>query len=69
VTTVVCVARRDNDSDERMIKRFMKKIKKYGVITEVLNRRYFVKPSTKKRLAKKKLRADYLKKQKKEGNI
>lgn len=67
--TVVCVARRDNDSDERMIKRFMKKIKKYGVITEVLNRRYFVKPSTKKRLAKKKLRADYLKKQKKEGNI
>jgi len=66
---VVCVARRDNDSDERMIKRFMKKIKKYGVITEVLNRRYFVKPSTKKRLAKKKLRADYLKKQKKEGNI
>ena len=66
---MVCVARRDNDSDERMIKRFMKKIKKYGVITEVLNRRYFVKPSTKKRLAKKKLRADYLKKQKKEGNI
>jgi len=66
---VVCVARRDNDSDERMIKRFMKKIKKYGVITEVLNRRFFVKPSTKKRLAKKKLRADYLKKQKKEGNI
>jgi len=47
----------------------MKKIKKYGVITEVLNRRFFVKPSTKKRLAKKKLRADYLKKQKKEGNI
>ncbi len=66
---MVCVARRDNDSDERMIKRFMKKIKKYGVITEVLNRRFFVKPSTKKRLAKKKLRADYLKKQKKEGNI
>tara|TARA_R110000824_G_scaffold55257_14_gene152369 strand:- start:4545 stop:4751 length:207 start_codon:yes stop_codon:yes gene_type:complete len=67
--TVVCVARRDNDSDERMIKRFMKKIKKYGVITEVLNRRFFVKPSTKKRLAKKKLRADYLKNQKKQGNI
>lgn len=66
---MVCVARRDNDSDERMIKRFMKKIKKYGVITEVLNRRFFVKPSTKKRLAKKKLRADYLKNQKKQGNI
>lgn len=63
------VMRKDNDSGEKMIKRFMKKVKKFGIITEVMNRRYFVKPSTKKRLMKKKLRAEHLKRQRKEGNL
>jgi len=64
------VAVKNNDMDpERLIKRFMKKVKKSGILEEYLNRRYYVKPSTKKRLAKKKMRADYLKKKRKEGNI
>jgi len=57
-----------NMDPERLIKRFMKKVKKSGILEEYLSRRYFVKPSAKKRLAKKKLRADYLKKKRKEDS-
>jgi len=49
------VARREKfDSDEKMIKRFIKKVKKSGIMEEVMDRRYYIKPSTKKRLKKKK---------------
>ena len=44
---------RRNESPERLIKRFNKKIKKLGIIEEIKNRRHYIKPSEKKRRAKK----------------
>ena len=43
---------RRKDNIERVIKRFIKKCKKLGIIDEVKERRHFVKPSEKKRRAK-----------------
>lgn len=63
---MVRVARKDGDNNDKIVKRFMKKMKKFGVLSEVFSRRYFVKPSTKKRLKKKKLRAEHLKRMRKE---
>mgnify|MGYP003146017385 CR=1 FL=1 len=61
------VARREKfDSDEKMIKRFIKKVKKSGIMEEVMDRRYYIKPSTKKRLKRKKQIADQKKLAKKE---
>ena len=36
---------------ERMVKRYSKKVKKAGIIAEVLERRYYDKPSVKRRKA------------------
>jgi len=44
---------RRNDNIERVIKRFIKKTKKLGIIDEVKERRYYLKPSEKRRLMKK----------------
>ena len=44
---------RRNDNIERVIKRFIKKTKKLGIIDEAKERRFYMKPSEKKRLAKK----------------
>ena len=38
---------------ERMLKSFMKQVDKDGIIKEIKARRYYIKPSEKKRLAKK----------------
>jgi len=43
-----------NESPERFIKRFTKKCKKLGILDEVKDKKEFTKPSTKKRLDKKK---------------
>ena len=40
------------DNLERMIKRFLKKAKKMGIIDEARERRHYKKPSEKKREAK-----------------
>lgn len=45
----VSVERRKDDDNEKLIRRFMKKFKKEGVIQEVMDRRYHVKPSMKRR--------------------
>ena len=45
---------RRNESQDRLIKRFLKKLKKLGVLEEVKNRREFKKPSDKKRRARQK---------------
>jgi len=63
---MVSVKRERNDTDEKMIKRFLKRVKKLGIIEEVLSKRYYVKPSVKKRLKKKKQIADYKKQMAKE---
>jgi len=41
---------------ERMIKSFLKDVEKRGIIKEIRDRRYYVKPSEQKRLAQKKRR-------------
>ena len=53
---------RKNESSERFIKRFIKKCKKIGIIDDVRDRKQYTKPSTKKRLAKKKAIARHKKK-------
>ena len=45
---------RKNEDPNRFIKRFIKKCKKLGIIDEVKERKYYTKPSVKRRLAKKK---------------
>jgi len=64
---MVTVKRERNDSDERMIKRFLKRVKKLGIIEEFLSRRYYIKPSDQKRLDKKRQIAEYKKKMAKEN--
>lgn len=58
---------RKNESPERLIKRFIKKCKKDGIIDEVKDRKNFKKPSTKKRLSKKKAIARHKKNLKKQN--
>tara|TARA_Y100000034_G_scaffold91863_1_gene110887 strand:- start:184 stop:390 length:207 start_codon:yes stop_codon:yes gene_type:complete len=43
---------RPKDNIERVIKRFIKKTKKLGIIDEAKERRYYTKPSDKKRRQK-----------------
>ena len=40
---------RRNDTPEKMIRRFTKKVKKVGLIEEVKRRRYYEKPTQKRR--------------------
>ena len=47
------VVRRGDESIERMLKRFIKKCKKEKIIEEYKARRYYEKPSVKRRLKKK----------------
>ena len=46
----------DPGSIGRMIKKFTRKVKKCGVLEEVRERRYYTKPSDKKRAEKKRRR-------------
>ena len=59
---------RRNEKIERVIKRFIKKTKKLGIIDEVKERRYYVKPSEKKRLARKRSAAKRKKEEAKRKN-
>lgn len=58
----VTVKSRAGESSERMIKRFMKKVKKQRIIEQVRDRRYYKKKSDVKRLAKQKATRDHQKK-------
>lgn len=44
----VSVRLRDRESPERLIKRFLNKVKKEKIIEDVLDRRYYESPSEKK---------------------
>jgi len=46
------VTRRGDEPIERMLKRFIKKCKKEKIIEEYKARRYYVKPSEKRRIKK-----------------
>lgn len=41
---------------EKMFKDFIRKVKKSGILQEIRERRYYVKPSEKKRLKQRKIR-------------
>jgi small subunit ribosomal protein S21 len=56
---------RRNEDPNRFIKRFIKKCKKLGIIDEFRDRRYYKKPSVKKRLAKKRAIARHKKQMRK----
>jgi small subunit ribosomal protein S21 len=43
---------RDQEQFERMVKKFTRKVKKSGVLEEVRERRYYTKPSEKRRAKK-----------------
>ena len=53
---------RKNESGERMIKRFIKKCKKLGIINEVRDRKEFKSKSERKRIAKRKAKSNNNKK-------
>ena len=59
---------RRNDNIERVIKRFIKKTKKLGIIDEAKERRFYMKPSEKKRLARKRSDAKRKKEEAKRKN-
>ena len=63
----VQVKARRNESSEALIKRFNRKVKNEGIVQEVLKRKYYTKPSVKRRLEKIK-RKRVLEKLKKEQN-
>ena len=52
---------RKNEQPERMIRRFIKKIKKEGILEQVRERKYYVKPSEVRR-KKRRERAAVMKK-------
>ena len=43
---------RDQEQFERMLKKFSRKVKKCGILEEVRERRYYTKPSVKRRKKK-----------------
>jgi small subunit ribosomal protein S21 len=59
---------RRKDDINKVIKRFIKKCKKLGIIDEIRDRRHFVKPSEKKRMAKKRAIRRWKKQQRKQRN-
>lgn len=48
----ICVVRRQDESDEELIKRFKKKFSKSGLYRELKEKMYFEKPSERKRRKK-----------------
>ena len=50
----VTIKQRAGESAEKMIKRFMKKVKKQRIIEQVRDRRYYKKKSDEQRLTKQK---------------
>lgn len=48
---------RPNESFEKMVRRFIKKVKKEGILDEVRERRRYMKPSEKKRLKRAKAKS------------
>ena len=53
------------DNLDRVVKRFIKKCKKLGIIDEIKDRQHYTKPSEKKRMAKKRAIRRRIKEEKK----
>ena len=66
VVNVKVTAKQCNYDITKMIRRFTKKVKKERIIQEVLDRRFFEKPSKKRRLARLKRKETLKKRSEKE---
>jgi ribosomal protein S21 len=55
---MVAVKREHNDNEDKMIRRFIKKVKKAGIIEEVNSRKQYVKPSIAARMKRKEAQAE-----------
>ena len=53
------------ESAERFIKRFCKKVKKFKIVEQIRERRYYTKPTDERREAKKRLKREHEKKKRK----
>ena len=53
------------ESAERFIKRFCKKVKKFKIMEQIRDRRYYKKPTDERREAKKRLKREHEKKKNK----
>jgi small subunit ribosomal protein S21 len=53
------------DNMDRVVKRFIKKCKKLGIIDEIKDRQHYTKPSEKRRMAKKRAIRRRIKEEKK----
>ena len=62
MATNVTVKARAGESSDRLIKRFLKQVKKFRIVEQVRDNRYYKKPSDVKRLAKQKARREMDKK-------
>jgi len=58
MATNVTVKARAGESSERLIKRFLKQVKKFKIVEQVRDRRYYKKKSDVQRLAKQKARRE-----------
>ena len=65
MTTNIKMKPKPGASAERFIKRFCKKVKKFKIIEQVRDRRYYEKPSDTKREMKKRLKREHEKKKNK----
>ena len=54
----IVVKRGANDNDDKLISKFRQMVLKYKVIDEYKDRMFYMKPSTKKKLAKKNAKAN-----------
>jgi small subunit ribosomal protein S21 len=63
----VTITPKNNEPIERTIKRFLRKVKKSGIADEYKKRRFFEKPSTKRRKQKLRREATIKKLRQKEG--
>ena len=65
----VTVSPKGNEPAEKMIKRFLRKVKRSGLAEEYRKRRFFEKPSAKKRKERLRREAKMKKLRQKEGNL
>lgn len=49
---MVAVKADKNDTNDKLVKKFLRKVKKAGIIEEVFSRQHYVKPSIKRKEAK-----------------
>ena len=65
---MAAVKRERNDDNDRMVKRFLKKVKKAGILEEVFKRKHYLKPSLKLKKKRKEAEATRRREARKQRN-